>query len=443
MSYREQYLKKLTTIEGALESLKDGDYIFCGSASSEPITFFNNFHHLQGRRKGMILQFNQLAHEAEMFNEKYKDLYTIESAFFSKNQRKLHRCGMVTFLPTHLHNNSCDPVYRMKRTGQPLNVFVAAVSPMDKHGYFTLGSLAGYYQEYMAYADRVIVEVNEAVPRTFGDTYLHISDVDMIYESPDNKILYIDRVEPTDTDRLIGRAIAEMVNDGDTIQLGIGGIPSACVVELMHKRDLGIHTEMLNDGLVDLIKAGAVTNRKKNFFPDRIVTTFTMGCKETYDFIDDNIEVLHLTSAFTNSPAVIAKNDNFVSINAALMIDLMGQTASEAIGQTQISGTGGQVDMVVGAKESKGGRSIIALKSTRSLKKPDGTREQISTIVPVLPKGTPVTLSRNDIDYVCTEYGIAALRGASLKERALSLINIAHPSYRAQLLEEAKRWYLI
>lgn len=443
MSYKEEYLKKFTTIEGVLDMVKDGDYIFLGAASCEPVTFFKNFHHLHGKRRSITIHNNMAACDAEMFNEKYHDLYTLESAFFTRRYREMQKTGMATYIPTHLRYNCVDPLYRLKRTNQPMNIAVLAVSPMDKHGYFTMGSLAGYYRRYIDYADKIIVEVNESVPRTFGDTYLHISEVDAIYESADHKLIYPTKKLATDVEKRIGAEIAELINDGDTIQLGIGGIPSACAVELTHKRDLGIHTEMLNDGLVDLIKAGAVTNRKKNYFPNKIVTTFTMGCKETYDFIDDNVEVLHLESAFVNSPAVISRNDNFVSINTALMLDLMGQAASESIGTLQISGVGGQTDMVVGAKESKGGRSIMALASTREIKKPDGTKERISTIKPVLPEGSAVTLSRNDIDYVVTEYGMAALRGASLRERANSLINIAHPDYREQLLEEAKRWYLI
>ncbi len=443
MSYREQYLKKLTTLEGVYDSIKDGDYIFCGSASCEPLTFFNYFHTLHGKRHGITMHFNQLTSNAPMFNEKYRDLYTIESAFFSKNYRRLNEEGMASLMPAHLHTTGRDSIFRLKRTGQPMNIAIFSVSPMDKHGYFSTGSTAGYYREFIEYADRVIVEVNEACPRTFGDTHLHISEVDMIYESEDHKIVYLPRIQPSETDRQIGRAIAEIVNDGDTLQLGIGGIPSACVSELKHKKDLGIHTEMLNDGFVELINAGAVTNRKKNYFPNVIVTSFTQGCKETYDYIDNNPGVLHLSSTFTNSPWVVKRNENFVAINAGLMVDLMGQTASEAIGQLQISGIGGQGDMTVGGKESPGGRSVIALHATREIKRPDGTKERISTIVPTLPIGTPVTLSRNDIDFVCTEYGMAALRGASLKERALSLINIAHPDFRDKLREEAKRWYLI
>ncbi|MBQ3379316.1 MAG: 4-hydroxybutyrate--acetyl-CoA CoA transferase [Clostridia bacterium] len=441
--YKEQYLKKLKTLEGVYDSIKDGDYIFCGTASCEPLTFFNHFHTLHGKRKDLILQFNQLTSQAQMFDEKYHDLYSIESGFFSKNYRKLHESGMVTLIPMHLRYMGQEPPLRLMRNGQRMNIAIFSVSPMDKHGYFSTGSTAGYYREIIDFADRVIVEVNESCPRTFGDTYLHISEVDMIYESEDHKLFYPPKVQPSETDRLIGRAIAEIVNDGDTLQLGIGGIPSACVSELTHKKDLGIHTEMLNDGFVDLINAGAVTNRKKNYFPNIVVTAFTQGCKETYDYIDNNPGVLHLSSTFTNSPWVAKRNENFVAINAALMVDLMGQTASEAVGRMQISGAGGQVDMTIGAKESPGGRAVIALHSTRMLARPDGTKERISTIVPTLPYGTPVTLSRNDVDFVCTEYGMAALRGASLKERALSLINIAHPDYRAELLWEAKRWYLI
>jgi len=349
---------------------------------------------------------------------------------------------MATYMPTHLRNNGNDPVFRYNLLNKPVNAYVLAVSPMDKHGYFTSSSFAGYHRAWMEYADKVIVEVNENAPRTFGDTYIHISEVDAIYHSEDNKIIYMPIKEPDENDVKIGKYIADVINDGDNIQLGIGGIPTACARELASKKDLGVHTEMLNDGLVYLCKAGAITNKKKNYYQDKIVTTFSMGTKDVYDFIDDNPNILHLDVAYTNSPEVFARNDKVTSVNTALQIDLMGQCASEAIGTNQISGVGGQTETAVGAKESKGGKSIIALHSTREIKTPEG-KKRISTINPVHPAGTVISLSRNDVDYVCTEYGMAALRGASLKERAKALINIAHPDYRAELEEGAKRWYLI
>jgi acyl-CoA hydrolase len=248
--------------------------------------------------------------------------------------------------------------------------------------------------------------------------------------------------EVDDTDKKIGRYISELVNDGDNIQLGIGGIPTAAAVQLANKKDLGIHTEMLNDGLVYLCKVGAVTNRRKNYFPNKIITTFTKGTKETYDYIDDNPSILHLDVAFTNSPEVFSRNDNIISVNTTLQVDLMGQCASEAIGTNQISGVGGQNETAIGAREAKCGKSVIALHSTANIRAQGGGRKLISTITAVHPEGTVITLSRNDVDFVITEYGIAALRGTTLKERAKALINIAHPDYRDRLTDEAKRYYL-
>jgi acyl-CoA hydrolase len=215
------------------------------------------------------------------------------------------------------------------------------------------GSFACYNRDILEYADLVILEVNEAAPRTFGDTYVHISEVDVVYNSEDNKILYVPTKDVNDTDRKIGKYIAELINDGDNIQLGIGGIPTAAAVELANKKDLGIHTEMFNDGLCYLCKAGAITNRKKNYFPNKLITTFSMGSKDTYDYIDNNVSVLHLDVAFTNSPNVFARNDNIISVNTTLSVDLMGQCASEAIGTNQISGVGGQNETAVGAKEQR------------------------------------------------------------------------------------------
>jgi acyl-CoA hydrolase len=200
---------------------------------------------------------------------------------------------------------------------------------------------------------------------------------------------------------------------------------------------------MFNDGLCYLCKAGAITNRKKNYFPNKLITTFSMGSKDTYDYIDNNVSVLHLDVAFTNSPNVFARNDNIISVNTTLSVDLMGQCASEAIGTNQISGVGGQNETAVGAKEAKGGRSVIALPSTANVKTKDGSRQRISSIAPVHPAGTVITMTRNDVDFVVTENGIAALRGTTLRERAKALINIAHPDFRDQLTEEAKRYYLI
>lgn len=443
MSYEEMYRQKFTTLDHVYSQLKDGDYIYCLNSSGEPRTFLAHLHELKGVRKNLRFQMGLTSLKAKVFEEEYKEVGSFVSSFFPRHFTALQKQSRASYIPLHLRNTGKDAIFHLKHENQPINYVVLAVSPMDKHGYFTSGSTAMAMRMFMEYGFKLVVEVNEACPRTFGDTHIHISEVDYIYNSEDNKINYLPKIPSSESDLAIGKMIAEMINDGDNVQLGIGGIPSACAVELANKKDLGIHTEMFNDGLVYLCKSGAVTNRKKNYFPNKIVTAFSAGSKDVYDYIDNNINVLHLAVAFVNSPETFARNDKVVSVNTTLQVDLMGQCASEAILTSQISGTGGQTETAIGAKESKGGKSIIALHSTREIKQPDGSKKRISTILPVQPEGTVVSLSRNDVDFVVTEYGMAALRGATLKERARSLINIAHPDYRAELEEQAKRLWLL
>jgi acyl-CoA hydrolase len=345
-------------------------------------------------------------------------------------------------VPVHLRNSGDDKFYYFDSRKRSIDIFIVCVTPMDKHGFFTTGPAAMSNRDLIERADIKILEINENLPRTFGDTYIHVSEADFVYQG-DNSLECLKPREMTETDRVIGKYVAEMIEDESTIQLGIGGIPDAVTAELMHKHDLGVHTEMLGDGLVKLYKAGVVTNRKKTHFPDKMVATFTYGSRETYEFLDDNIGVLHQTVAHCNSPFEIAKNNKMISINSTIQIDLMGQCASEAIGPLQLSGIGGQTDTAVGAKMSQGGKSIIALQATAMVKNKNGEKEQVSKIVCSHPVGTVISLLRTDVDYVVTEFGVASLRGASLRERACSLINIAHPDYREQLREEAKHSFLL
>jgi acyl-CoA hydrolase len=245
--------------------------------------------------------------------------------------------------------------------------------------------------------------------------------------------------EPNEKDRAIGALIAKHIQDGDCIQLGIGGIPNAVALALMDKKDLGVHTEMLTTGFMKLYQAGAVSNKKKTLHKGKMVAAFALGTQALYDFIDDNPAVMILDGNYVNDPFVIAQNDRQVSINTTIEIDLTGQCASESIGPLQFSGTGGQTDTAVGAQRARGGRSFIALYSTAHVRQKDSdTRKQISKIVPMLKQGANVTLSRNDVDYVVTEHGVVQLRGLSVKERADALISIADPQFQAELTEQAK-----
>ena len=444
MDYKEIMKRKTISVEEAVGKVKDHSTIYTLGLSSEPRSFFRGLPPFTKGRVKDITIINALNAENYSFytDPSYMGIIQNKGMFYARFCTESHKQGLMSYIPIHLRNTGDDVFYYFDSRQKPIDIFVVCVSPMDKHGYFTTGTSAMSSRDIIERAALKILEINENLPRTFGDTHIHISEADFVYQG-ENKLECLKPREITETDRIIGKYVAEMIEDGSTIQLGIGGIPDAVTAELMNKHDLGVHTEMLGDGLVRLYEAGVITNRKKTYFPDRMITTFSYGDKKTYEFLDNNIGVLHLNVARTNSPFEIAKNDKMISINSTLQIDLMGQCASEAIGPLQISGIGGQMDTAVGAKMSKGGKSIIALHSTAMAKNKNGEKEQVSKIVCLHPGGTVISLLRADVDYVVTEFGVASLRGASLRERACSLINIAHPDYREQLRDEAKRNFLL
>lgn len=299
---------------------------------------------------------------------------------------------------------------------------------MDKNGYLSLSVSTVYERDLIDAGALVIVEVNPNYPRTFGDTNVHISEVAALVES-DRPIPYIQLAPYTDVDAEIGRQIATLVEDGSTLQLGIGNIPNAVAFELRNKKHLGIHTEMFTETMIDLIECGAVDNTVKGLNNNFSIASFTLGSQRVYDYIDNNPSVLFKSCTYANDPYTIGQNNKFVSINATLEVDLTGQCASETLGSVQWSGTGGQSETVRGAQMSKGGKSIIACHSTYK----DESGQLHSKIVPFLAQGAVVSTSRNDTDYVVTEYGIAWLRGLNVRERAEALIAIAHPDFREKL----------
>ncbi len=314
-----------------------------------------------------------------------------------------------------------------------LDTFITTVSPMDRHGWFTLGANNDYASTAARAARRLIVEVNPNLPRVFGDSLIHVSEVDAIVEH-EAPLFEIEARALTPADEAIGRIIAQMIPDGACLQMGIGGLPNAICAFLTDRRDLGIHTELLSPGLASLIESGAVTNRRKTTHPNRTVFTFALGDRRLYDLIDDNPSVTSHPVHVVNDPRHIAKNDGVVSINATLQVDLTGACNSEHMLGRQYSGSGGQLDFVRGATASKGGRSIIACQSTAK----DGS---LSRIVPRLDG--PVTTPRNDTDTVVTEYGAARLKGLGAAERARALIGIAHPAFRDELTAAARAARLI
>ena len=348
------------------------------------------------------------------------------SWFSSGGARKAVNGGYADLFPTYYRD-----IPRHIRAEYEYDAFCVAVSPMDSHGYFSLALNGSYAEAMIDKAKRIFIEVNEKHPRCLCGTQLHISQVDAIVENT-HELPVLPPVVLDETSITIGNLIAEQIPDGACIQLGIGAIPDATGMALKAKKDLGIHTEMFTDSMVELIECGAVNNSRKQIHRGKTVTTFAYGSKRIYDFIDDNPAVEVLPVDYVNDPEVICRNDNMISINAALEVDFFGQVCAESVGTKHMSGSGGQVDYVRGACQSKGGKSFIAFTSTAK----GGT---ISKIKPILTPGAICTTSKNDVDYIVTEYGIAHLRGRSLSDRTRQLIAIAHPDFRDELTFEAKK----
>lgn len=428
--YEQEYRSKLVTLEEALDSLRDGDVLGTSQCANEPTAFFDAMHTLRGKGKKyrMFAPMCFQPHEF-MSNPIYQDTFDMDITFLMGATRKGREQGLFSYYPGDLHNgagrwleiNGCT-------------VFLAAATPMDKHGYFMMPLCLIHERTFLEAADRVILQINPNLPRIYGDTEIHIRDVDMVVEAA-TPLPYLPQAVPSEKEQVIGQYVASLVHDGDCIQLGIGGIPDAAAMALMDKHDLGIHSEMITNSMGDLLEAGVITGGKKNYLPGKMVGTFAYGTQKLYDLLDENPSVLMLRGETVNDPHVVARNDNFVSINACLAIDLTGQVCSETIGSRQFSGSGGQVDMAVGASHAKNGRNIIATASTKK----GGT---VSTITAQLEPGSVVTLGRNQLDYVVTEYGIAPLRGRSVRQRVENLIAVAHPDFRAELRQQARELML-
>jgi len=428
--YEAEYRSKLVTLEEALDSLQSGDIIGTSQCANEPTAFFDAMHTLRGRGKRyrMFAPMCFQPHEF-MTNPIYQDTFDMDITFLMGPTRRGREEGLFSYYPGDLHNGAGRWI-----RSNGCSVFIAAATPMDKHGYMKIPLCLIHERAFLEAADRVILQINPNLPNIYGDTEVHIRDVDLVVEAA-TPLPYLPKSQPSQLEQTIGAYVASMVNDGDCIQLGIGGIPDAAAMALMDKHDLGVHSEMLTNSMVDLVEAGVITGARKNYLTGKMVGTFAYGTQELYDMLDENPSALMLRGETVNDPWVVAKNDNFISINSCLSLDLTGQICSESLGSRQYSGSGGQVDMAVGAAHAKNGRNIIAVASTKA----HGT---VSTITAQLAPGSVVTLSRNEVDYVVTEYGIAPLQGRSVRQRVENLIAVAHPDFRAQLREDANRLLL-
>ncbi|HOA42598.1 MAG TPA: acetyl-CoA hydrolase/transferase C-terminal domain-containing protein [Bacillota bacterium] len=431
MSWKDDYKRKLCTPEEAVKHIKSGDSVFLAHCVGEPpvlVEAMVNCAEEYGYENVEIKHMVSLGSGAyaQPGMEKH---FRANPIFLSANIRRAVEEGRADFTPAFFHE-----VPKLIRDGKlKCDVAMAQVSPPDENGYCSLGTSVDYTWQAIKSARTVIVQVNDQMPRTFGDM-VHVDDFDHIVEAS-TPLFEIKPPKITEVEEKIGRYCASLIEDGSTLQLGIGGIPDAVMLFLDDKKDLGIHSEMISDGTMALYEKGVITGKYKNFDKEKMTVTFLMGTRKLYDFANENPAVELRTVDYTNHPAVIMKQHKMVSINSAIEVDLHGQVVAEAMGLRQFSGVGGQVDFVRGAAMSDDGKAIIAMPSVTT--KRDGT--VISKIVAFVEHGAPITTSRNDVDYVITEYGIAALKGKSLRERARNLINIAHPDFRDELAEEFER----
>ena len=430
MNYAELYRSRLGTLDGALDLIQSGDTIATPIYGCEPTQFLKRLHTIAPRVENVTLwTMLMMGDYPVMMDDSLKGHIDIISFFYNKNCRDGHASGRYQMTPLNLH--SVGPT--VVATRRP-NVFVAAVSPMDAHGKVYLSFDLQATLECLEAADKVVFEINSHIPRVFGETALPIECADYIYEA-DTPLPLAPAAPSSEVEKKIAENVVSLIRDGDCIQLGIGGMPNAVGEALMDRHDLGIHTEMLTASMGKLLRAGVVNNARKNFNPGRSVATFVWGDQPLYDYLAENTSVCLRRAAWVNDPFHIAQNDNMVSVNTALQIDLTGQVCSESIGPRQFSGTGGASDFAYGAFHSRGGRGILAMTSTAK----GGT---VSKIQPVLTPGAVVSISRNLVDYVVTEYGIARLRSRTVRQRAENLIAVAHPDFRAELRREAGRLML-
>ncbi len=429
------YPEKFPTEERIFKNIHPGNRIFIGTGCGEPQYLVQALiNYVTSNPKAFfdteLLQVWTLG-VAPYADAKFKEIFRHNSFFIGNNTREAVNKGLADYTPIFL--SQVPSLFQKKLV--PVDVALIQTSLPDEHGFMSFGISVDIVKAAAENAALVIAQVNANMPRVLGDTFINIKDVDFIIPY-DELLLEFEDTVADDIAQKIGTYVARIVQDGDTIQVGYGSIPNAILGHLKKKEHLGVHTELLTDGIVDLIRERVIDNSCKELNPGKTVAAFCMGRKDTYDFLNDNPGIEFRPVNYTNNPTVLARQKNMTAINSALEIDLSGQATAESLGKTFYSGIGGQADFMRGAILSQGGKTILALQSTAE-------NESVSRIVPFLMEGAGVTLSRGDIHYVVTEYGIAYLHGKNIRERAMDLIAIAHPRFRQWLIEEAKKRNLI
>ncbi|MBL7861108.1 MAG: acetyl-CoA hydrolase/transferase family protein [Cyclobacteriaceae bacterium] len=413
-----------TTPAKAVKLIKSGDRVYVHGSAATPGTLLQALAENSEQLRNVELIAVSTLGQLDLTKPAYKDRFYFNSLFVSENIRECVNSDNGDYIPIFL-----SEISRLFEKGMlPIDVALIHVCPPDKHGYCSLGTSVDVAKSAVKHAKKIVAQINPKMPRTHGDGFVHVSRIDAMVEANDvlPQVNYGSRI--SESEMTIGKKVAELIEDRSTLQMGIGAIPDAVLQSLGHCKDLGIHTEMFSDGVIDLVKKGVVTNAYKKKHRGKVVTAFAIGTDKLYHFIDDNPSFAFLEADYVNDTRVIRSNPKVVAINSAIEIDITGQVCADSIGTYQYSGVGGQMDFIRGASLSEGGKSIITLAST--------TRKGESKIVPFLKPGAGVVSTRAHVHYVVTEYGIANLYGKNLHQRALALMNIAHPANRAMLEKE-------
>ena len=430
MSWEPDYKSKLRTPDEALRYLQSGMRVYIQPGCAEPETLVEALI-----RRAPFVHEVEIVHMMTMGEAPYvapemADHFRHNAMFIGGNVREAINDGRADYTPIYL-----SEIEELFESGaMPIDVALLELSPPDSHGFCSFGVGVDMSLTAAKCARYVVAQINDHMPRTFGDSFIHVTELDAVVESS-RPLCCMKPPQITDMHVAVARNVAGLIEDRAVLQTGIGGIPDAVLPFLMDRKDLGIHSELVSNGVIPLIEAGVITGAQKNFKPRKIILGFAIGTKQLFDFVDNNPIFEFHPTAYTNDPGLIARNDNMVAINSALQIDLTGQVCSDSIGNQFYSGIGGQVDFLRGASRSKGGKPIIAISSTAK----DGS---VSRIVPMLSPGAGVVTSRGLVRYVVTEYGVAYLHGKSIRERAKALIEIAHPKFREELYEfcEKTKW---
>lgn len=426
LDYLEMYQAKSTSPDQAVALIKANETVMVPMAIGQPIALLNALAKRAGELDATLFSALDLL-PTDILNITRDDKLKVDTGYPGPGFKPKVQSGDFTYTPIRILDDRCWEEVR------PMNTVMMVCSPMDKNGYFTMGPTLDYTYEAMRRAGKIIIEVNENMPKSHGIGFLHISEVTALVES--NRPLINLPISPIDeTSARIGKYVADMVEDGSTVQIGLGSIGDSVAASLETKNDLGVHSELITDGIRVLWEKGVITNKRKNFMKYITVGSFAFGSQQLYDWIDNNPSVQFYPAGWVNDPHIIARNDKMISINSALSIDLTGQINAESFGSVQYGGIGGNLDFVEGAWRSRGGKSIIALTATA---------KNSSKIVALHPQGQAITTGRADVHYVVTEYGTAMLKGQNVRERAKRLIAIAHPDFRDELTYSAKKLNLL